>query len=85
MDTTGIEIRARMGLMRAEELAVMLDMSADTLREWRRTKQGPDYVRAGKCVLYRESDVKAWLNRNVVPVVELPREVTPRFKSKTTR
>lgn len=73
-----------MGLMRAEELAVMLDVSAETLRDWRRTKQGPDYVRAGKGVLYRESDVKAWLNRNVVPVVELPREVTPRFKSKTT-
>lgn len=64
--------------MRPEELAIMLDMSVDTLREWRRTKQGPDYVRAGKCVLYRESDVQDWIKRNVVPVIELPREVTSR-------
>lgn len=78
MDNTGIALRGRLGLMQPEELAVMLDVSTDTLREWRRTQRGPDYVRAGKNVLYRESDVKAWLNRNVVPVVELPREVTSR-------
>jgi predicted site-specific integrase-resolvase len=69
-----------MGLMRPEELALLLDVSVDTLREWRRLKQGPDYVRAGKGVLYRESDVKAWIGRNVVPVVELPREVTSRMR-----
>jgi len=74
----GWEMRARLGLMKPEELAVMLEVSVDTLREWRRLGQGPDYVRAGKGVLYRESDVKEWIKRNVVPVVELPAQVTRR-------
>jgi predicted site-specific integrase-resolvase len=74
----GWELRVRLGLLKPEELAEMLDVSADTLREWRRTKQGPDYVRAGKGVLYRESDINDWIRRNVVPVVELPAQVRRR-------
>jgi predicted site-specific integrase-resolvase len=78
----GVQLRVRLGLLSVEELAEMLDVSPDTLREWRRTKQGPDYVRAGKGVMYRENDVKAWLGRNVVPVVELPQKVTSRIRSR---
>lgn len=65
----GVHLRARLGLMTQEELATMLDVTADTLREWRRLKQGPDFVKTGKGVMYRETDVQDWLKRNVVPVV----------------
>lgn len=64
----GIELRARLGLMTTDELAVMLDVTPDTLREWRRLKSGPDFVKTGKGVMYRESDVQDWLKRNVVLV-----------------
>ena len=47
----------------------MLDVTTDTLREWRRLKQGPDFVKTGKGVMYRETDLQDWLKRNVVPVV----------------
>lgn len=49
------------------ELASMLEVSEDTLREWRRLKVGPDFVKVGKSVLYRETDVQKWIEMNVVP------------------
>lgn len=55
--------------MTIDELAVMLDVTPATLGEWRRLKQGPDFVKTGKSVMYRETDVQDWLKRNVVPVV----------------
>jgi hypothetical protein len=64
----GDKFRARLGLLTQEELAAVLDVSPDTLREWRRLKQGPDYVKAGKGVMYREKDIMRWLERNIVPV-----------------
>jgi predicted DNA-binding transcriptional regulator AlpA len=45
----------------------MLQVSEDTLREWRRLKTGPDFVKVGKAVLYRETDVQKWIEMNVVP------------------
>lgn len=64
-------LRAKLGLLTQVELAELLDVSVDTVREWRRLKQGPDYVKAGKGVMYREVDVQEWLKRNVVPVVRV--------------
>jgi predicted DNA-binding transcriptional regulator AlpA len=61
------EIRERIGLLLPAELAGMLEVTEDTLREWRRTKTGPDFVKVGKSVLYREVDVQQWLEMNVVP------------------
>lgn len=65
----GPALRARLGLITTDELAVMLDVTPETLREWRRLRQGPDYVKTGKGVMYREGDIQEWLKRNVVPVV----------------
>ncbi len=62
-------LRSRLGLVTQEDLALALDVSVDTLREWRRLKQGPDFVKTGKNVMYREVDVQEWLERNVVPVI----------------
>jgi DNA-binding transcriptional MerR regulator len=64
----GCNLRSKLGLLTQEELAQLIDVSPDTLREWRRLKQGPDYVKAGKSVMYREKDVLRWLERNLVPV-----------------
>jgi hypothetical protein len=63
----GQVLRSRIGLLTIEELATTLEVAAETLREWRRLKTGPDYVKAGKMVMYREIDVAQWLERNVVP------------------
>lgn len=61
------DIRARIGLVMPAELADMLNVTEETLREWRRLKIGPDFVKTGKSVVYREVDVQKWLEMNVVP------------------
>jgi len=50
------------------ELAERLggDFSVDTLKYWRTTGQGPAYLRVGKYVRYRESDVEAWEKTRLV-------------------
>lgn len=62
------QLRHKLGLLTQIELAVLLDVSTDTLREWRRLRQGPDFVKTGKGVMYREVDIQDWLKHNVVPV-----------------
>ena len=59
-------LRIRIGLLTPDELGSMLEVTVETLREWRRLKQGPDYVKTGKSVMYREVDVTSWLGRNVI-------------------
>jgi excisionase family DNA binding protein len=44
-----------------EEVAQALRTSAETVRYWRHTGKGPSSVKVGRRVLYRESDVLAWL------------------------
>lgn len=69
MARPGAELRAKLGLLSPLELATILDVTTETLREWRRLRQGPDFVKTGKGVMYREIDVHDWMSRNVVPVV----------------
>ena len=37
-----------------------------TLAQWRYLGKGPRYVKAGKHVLYRRSDIEAWLEKNTL-------------------
>lgn len=42
-------------------LAAQLDVPVGTLRQWRYTGTGPKYIRVGRHVRYRQSDIDAWL------------------------
>lgn len=64
-------LRDKLGLLTQEELALLLEITSETLCEWRRLKRGPDFVKAGKGIIYRENDVQEWLRLNVVPVSRL--------------
>ena len=55
-----------LGIVSQEELAVTLGVTKTTLREWRRLKTGPAFVRVGKLVFYRRQDVEEWLASNVI-------------------
>lgn len=59
-------LRQRLGLLTPTELALVIEVSVNTLREWRRLNQGPAYVKAGKNIMYRESDVREWIKCSVV-------------------
>lgn len=49
-------------LLREAAVAVMLDVSVDCLRQWRRAGKGPTFCRpGGTAIRYRRSDVLAYL------------------------
>lgn len=44
------------------DAAALICLSGRTLEKWRVQGQGPNYIKAGKRVLYRQSDLLAWLD-----------------------
>jgi len=46
-----------------EDVAVLLQVSTRTVREWRRMRKGPPGFRMGKFVRYRRSDVELWIDQ----------------------
>lgn len=53
-------------LQTADEVSEFLgDVPVKTLARWRWTGEGPRFVRMGKHVRYRRSDVLAWINSRV--------------------
>jgi len=47
-----------------DQLAAHIRESRRTIERWRQEGTGPDYVKAGKRVLYRLSAVEDWIERN---------------------
>jgi|LauGreDrversion4_2_1035121.scaffolds.fasta_scaffold165115_2 excisionase family DNA binding protein len=46
------------------QIATLLQRSLRTLETWRRNGNGPPFIRIGRRVLYRCSDIEAWLAEN---------------------
>src|SRR5262245_10307814 len=78
-------LRDNLGLVTSKELADLLGLSTQTLSLWRSAGDGPDYVKLGKTVFYRESELKAWIDANVKHIhqeftqAELPLEFPPTY------
>lgn len=56
-------IPAPTSLLTTQEVASLLRTSASTVRYWRHRGYGPQGIRTGRRVLYRASDVDAWLDQ----------------------
>ena len=54
-------------LLSTRDAALTLQHSERTLERWRLSGEGPQFVKAGRRVLYRECDLEAWLAAHVVP------------------
>lgn len=50
-------------LLTTEQVAEWLQVSADTVRWWRKRGRGPAHLRVGKYARYRRVDVEAWLEQ----------------------
>ena len=50
-------------LLTVEEIAAELRVPAGTFRSWRSRKVGPRSFKIGRRVVYKLSDVKAWLDK----------------------
>lgn len=45
------------------ELAARFRISVKTVQSWRQTNRGPAYLKVGRLVRYRESDIQDWLDK----------------------
>jgi predicted DNA-binding transcriptional regulator AlpA len=55
------DLRMRVGVLSEAEIAKMFDMTERTLRIWRKNKSGPKFVKIGRSVFYRLTDIEAWI------------------------
>ena len=55
-------------LMTPGEVSAETGISLDTLAMWRSRKEQLPYVKLGKCVRYRASDVRQWIESSLVTV-----------------
>jgi excisionase family DNA binding protein len=62
------------------EAAEYLRSSTSTLAKARLTKRGPTFVRIGRAVRYRKSDIDAWMSASVARHAEQSRR-TPALAS----
>ncbi|MEP0189761.1 MAG: helix-turn-helix domain-containing protein [Erythrobacter sp.] len=52
-----------MKVMRVNEAADYLGLSVSALNKWRVTGKGPKFVKLGRAVAYRVSDLHEWLEK----------------------
>lgn len=53
-------------LLTEAQTAQVLSLSIRTLQSWRGRGSGPHFVRAGRAVRYRRSDIEHWVISNTV-------------------
>jgi hypothetical protein len=53
-------------LLTEVQSAEVLNLSMRTLQAWRTRRTGPSFVRAGRAIRYRRSDLDAWVAANTV-------------------
>lgn len=51
-------------MVKVNEAATLLGLSASTLNKWRVQGCGPRYVKLGRAVLYRVEDLDRWLQEH---------------------
>lgn len=49
-------------LLTEHEVAAFLCVSLATVRRWRQQESGPDYVKLGSSVRYKQDELLSWLN-----------------------
>ena len=49
-------------LLDTEQVAAILRVQSNTLAQWRVKGGGPAFLKIGRCVRYRASDVETWID-----------------------
>lgn len=49
-------------MINTNQLAEKLKVSPSSINKWRKTGDGPPYIRYGRKVMYRLEDVEQWLS-----------------------
>lgn len=67
LDLRGEQLRDRFGLLTPNDLAALVGVDERTLAAWRARNCGPDFVKLGRPVFYRQADVERWIELNTQP------------------
>jgi predicted DNA-binding transcriptional regulator AlpA len=59
-----------MQLMTEDETAITLKCTRAALRRWRRERRGPRFVKLGRLIRYRLSDIEAFVEQNTENVIQ---------------
>ncbi len=59
-----------MQLLTEHEAANTLQCTRAALRRWRRERRGPRFVKLGRLIRYRQSDLEAFVDQNTQNVVQ---------------
>jgi predicted DNA-binding transcriptional regulator AlpA len=51
-------------ILNEKEVALATRLALPTLRNWRSLGRGPAYLKLGKAIRYRESDVQAYVEKS---------------------
>jgi predicted DNA-binding transcriptional regulator AlpA len=63
----GEHLRDAFELLSPTDLGSLIGVDERTLAVWRAQKRGPDFVKLGRSVFYRQADVRSWVELNVTP------------------
>lgn len=63
---TANDNEARTEFLDERSLCALLAISSVTATKWRAKAKGPPFIKVGRLVRYRRSDVDAWLRTNTV-------------------
>lgn len=59
------QLAERLDCLTEDDLCLLTDNSASTVKSWRHRGKGPAYVMAGSRCLYPRAEVAAWLQSHV--------------------
>jgi hypothetical protein len=63
-ETTPVRLRSRFNLLTPSDLAALIGIDERTLAVWRVQRRGPDFVKLGRAVFYRATDINVWIDLN---------------------
>ena len=59
-----------MQLMTEDETSEILKCTVAALRRWRRERRGPRFVKLGRLIRYRQSDIEDFVDRSTQNVIQ---------------
>ncbi len=59
-------------MLNTKEAAQYLRLSTKTLEAWRLKGRGPNFVRMGSRIAYRQTDLEAWVTSHLAAPAEEP-------------
>jgi len=61
------QLRDVFQLLSPADLSALIGVDERTLATWRAQRRGPDFVKLGRTVFYRQADVTAWIDLSISP------------------